>query len=189
MWQRKLEQRKVAEKALKKTGKQPWGYAETFYTTATDMERMIRAFATADMEGTPREQASGMFIGGGVRISTGMRGTLLDACRQWLLRNPKISSHNFGRGHISGQRFRPVGQPIGPAEQVTMQKKAERRANPRPRLYHYTESEYGGRPWCTRARRSAYSWRPSRHVCTTHNQQQVTCPRCLKMLAADPQCK
>jgi hypothetical protein len=83
------------------------------HCTASDVENQVRQFAIDDAEGKPR----GTMAWGRptswppVRIHCA-RGTLQGVVRDWLLnevRQGRIDSHNFGRHHISGMRFRPHG--------------------------------------------------------------------------------
>jgi hypothetical protein len=147
------------------------------YITASDMENQVRQFAIDDVEGKPR----GKIAWGApshwpvVRISTGGRGSLLGVCRDWLLdecRSGRIHSHNFGRGHISGMRFRPAGQPLSEPEKATI----KRMAKPKTRLFHLRKG--GG---CACVKRTGFSFRPTKSW-TTSNPQRVTCPRCVKII-------
>lgn len=170
IWVHKLAQRAKDEKEFKKTGHERYRTGDTYYTTAADVENQVRRFASEQLRGEPWG-ASGLAFGrdyAGVRMS----GRLQGAVRDFLLHNSKITGHNFGRGHISGMRFRPVGQPLAPAEQKTIAKKEERRANPRPKLYHLSRH---GRPLCVN--RKTHGWRPSK-AWMTHDKNHVTCPRC-----------
>lgn len=148
---------------------------DTYYLTASDLEAQVRRFAREDLDGVPRG-STGPAWGreAGVRIS----GDVSAIVRSWLLSNPRIVGHNFLRGHISGMRFRPYGEPIGPAEK-TIEAKERRLADPKPPPLHFAR---GDGPLCTfdrcrsRFRRSR-TWR-------TGDASRVTCPACLKKLAA-----
>lgn len=150
----------------------------TYYLTARDIEQRVRCCAQESLEGVPwgtKDWWPGMSSSVRMRLP----GTELQhVVRQWLLANPKITGHNFGRGHVSGMRFRPVGEPLGPAEQKTIAAKAERKANPRPPRVHYSPA-YGGRAVCQKPRRGFIS-RHSR-AWTTTDWGKVTCPCCLNI--------
>jgi hypothetical protein len=154
----------------------------TYFLTASDVENQVRQFA--------QDQHNGKKWGDGgraygraytfVRI-TGA-GNLQALVRSWLLREVRmgrLSSHNFGRGHISGMRFRPYGEPLAESEVKTIKVK-EARAD-KPRIQHSTR-RYGGRPLCMEAQMKGkgMGWRPSK-AWTTTQWDKVTCPRCLKL--------
>lgn len=155
----------------------------TFYLTASDIENQVRLFgeetAAGEKWGT-RGRAWGRGYGATVRISGDLKGTV----RSWLITSVAhghLQAHNFGRGHISGMRFRPVGEPVSDAEQATVKAKEARVNKPRP--MHFSK-QYGARPLCTAARpRTTFYGRPSR-AWTTTQRPKVTCPRCLKLLKA-----
>jgi hypothetical protein len=163
----------------------------SYYTTAADVVAQVRSFARSTLEGKPWDTSKpdtmhgyGSYLEGGGRFR--MSGDLQGTVRSWLRNNHKIASHNFGRGHISGMHYRPVDQPIGPTEQKTLEKKAERRANPKPRPHHYGKS-HGARAACVLASAAASGrrlagWTRSKSWVTPH-AKDVTCPRCLKLLA------
>ena len=148
----------------------------TYYVTARDVELQVRQFAAETVAGE-RWGTRGR-AWGSPYVSVRIAGDLNNMVRQWLLGNHNITGHNFGRGHISGMRFRPRGAPLGPSEIKTMKEKA----NPKPRPIHYNPNGYGF-PRCTQARRSVYSrgWRPTARV--DNDQSKVTCKRCLNLLA------
>jgi hypothetical protein len=153
----------------------------TFYLTASDIENQVRLFAEETAAGEAwgtRGRAWGRGYGFTVRVSGDLKRTV----RDWLLngaRNGRLESHNFGRGHISGMRFRPAGEPISDAEQTTIKVKKARADKP---LTKHFSKRYGHPPLCTAARRSPFA-RPSR-AWTTTQQAEVTCPRCLNLLKA-----
>lgn len=152
----------------------------TYYLTASDVEEQVRCFAEDQLAGKPwgTTVSYGRGWHNGLRIS----GDLNAAVRQWLLRN--CDGHNFGRGHISGMRFRPRGEPVGPIEQATLQKKAEERANPKVKPVHYSYTY--GHPHCVlaaakkRGRRIWGSMHRSR-AHTVSDWEHVTCKRCLNL--------
>ena len=151
----------------------------TYYLTASDLEAQVRLFADETAAGEPwgtRGRAYGRGYGSRIRFS----GDLLGDCRDWLRRNPRLTSHNFGRGHISGERYRPVGEPISEAERGTLAEKAKRASKPRPIHMHIKE---GRRRFLCAPEPKAPRWRQSRsqaHV--TRDASRVTCPRCLKLM-------
>ena len=157
----------------------------TYYLTASDVEDCVRRFLYDDLKGQPRG-TSGWGYGNGVRVSGNLNATV----RDWLLSNPKLAWHNSGRGHISGARFRPVGEPISPAEEATKETKAKdaersklrREGKLAPKPVHFSKN-YGG-PLCTASRRSPFSYSNHRSSARrTSVLANVTCPRCLKLLA------
>lgn len=158
-------------------------YAQECYTTATELERRVRAAAAEQMDGKP--YGSNGFDDFAMKPFQvrGLNGIpLLHHCRSFLLRHPKLNRHNFGRGHVSGERFRTDDMPLSTAEQRTMAEKAK--VKPvhlrRPTTW---------KPLCTATRqpkRSAFSadrGRPASNV--TSDPAKVTCPRCLKLIAAN----
>lgn len=159
----------------------------SYYVTAADLVNQVRSFARSTMEGKPWDTSKpnnfggfGSYLEGGGRLR--MSGDLQGVVRDWLRHNPNIASHNFGRGHISGMHYRPVGQPISPTEQKTLTKKAEQRANPKPRPRHFGKS-YGARAACVLASgRKIAGWTRS-NAWVTSKVADVTCPRCLKLIA------
>jgi hypothetical protein len=159
-------------------------YRAQDYLTATDLEAGVRALAKATLEGKAWDEVKSddVFFGYsyGIRISTGCRGSLLDACRDWLfaaVNDGRLVSHNFGRGHISGARFRPAGGAVlNETETKTLKAKAARRSTPRPRHYSPTY----GHPLCIPRPKSGHFFRPSKAL-TVSDWEHVTCPRCLKL--------
>jgi hypothetical protein len=144
------------------------------------MEDQVREFARQILDGKEPGSTEGYYLGSaGVRVS----GNLNNAVRDWLLHNSEIVRHNFGKGHISGMRFRPVGQPLSPAEQKTIVAKEEDRRNSRTPPRHY--SEHYGSPLCTRKRRNPFSCSRS-HARTTPKRDEVTCKACLNLLEKEP---
>lgn len=156
------------------------------YVVATDIENQVRVLAQDTLDGKPWGSSDPAWGRGGhrVRIVLSRPGTVLDACRAWLfaqVRAGKLTAHNFGRGHISGERFRPAGEEMTEAERKTTAAREARIAGTaKPKPVHYAVS--WGRPECSRDRRSRYG-PPNRYVRTTTRPKDVTCPRCLKMLA------
>jgi hypothetical protein len=166
---------------------------QTYYLTATDIarntrERLEAAFWKAQPKLTAeqwRTQRPRKMVIKGVG-----RGGLLDAARNWLRaqeRAGRLVSHNFGRGHISGQRYRPAGQPIAPSEQATRERKAKEstRTTPKPVHAPVRVGTRGAHPLCTytsaKAKgRSLFGWRRGRGVRIADSGTPITCPRCLK---------
>lgn len=156
---------------------------DSYYLTATDLERQVRSFAEEDFEGKPRGSTGrGSYsYGTTVRISTGGRGNLLNIVRDWLhaqYTKGRFERHNFGRGHISGMRYRPTGEPIGERAIKTMKAKEKRANTPRP--IHYA-TNYGATPLCVQ-RKGRFMWSRSR-ARTAKNWKEVNCKRCLNKKA------
>lgn len=156
----------------KDAAQQRYGYADLFDVTATEVEREVRDYAYATLQGKPWGTCH---CYGGVRMS----GNLMSDCRDWLLlqvRQGKLEAHNYGRGHISGMRFRPKGEPMSPQAVKTIETKVERRANPKPRLRHFIAE--GDRLMCQKRRPWRSRWRTN----VADDPEKVTCPRCLKAM-------
>ncbi len=147
----------------------------TYYLTASDVEDQVRQLAYESHQGKPWGSTGRAWGGAAGKLRISVPGsTLQHEVRDYLLSNRNITGHNFGRGHISGMRFRPVGEPIGPAEK-TLAKKAEQRANPKPRPIHYAPGS-STKPLCSK--RSAFArWNP-RGPRVRSDWEQVTCKRC-----------
>lgn len=161
----------------------------SYYLCARDIEDQVRAFAKDTLEGKPWGTTDISYgYGYGIRVA----GDLQNEVRDWLLHNPNITGHNFGRGHISGMRFRPIGEPLNEAERKTLAAKAERKANPRPAPVHYSTRGYGGMAECVAAKRAKratafarmYSSGRSR-AHTDSDISRVTCKQCLNLLNHD----
>lgn len=182
LWASNLKQRKDDVAYEKKVGKRAFNAARTYYICAADVERLVRDFAEDTAHGRPWRTTPGYggvgFGGSGIR----MPGGLSNAVRDWLLRGNggKIVSHNFGRRHISGQRFRPVGEPLAPAEEDTMAKKIKDRDPSRVILRHFAKG-YSDRLLCVKAKRHSFSRHRSK-ARRTSKFEEVTCPRCKKLL-------
>jgi hypothetical protein len=171
LWASNLEQRKREDSYRPST---------TYYLTASDLEAQVRAFADETAEGKEwgsTGRAYGRGYGSRIRFS----GDLLGDCRDWLRNNRRLTSHNFGRGHISGARYRPVGEPLAPAEEGTLQEKAKRASKPRP-----IHMRAQGKPFLCAPVRKGPRWSSSRsqaHVSSgTGTSSAITCPRCLKIM-------
>lgn len=160
------------------------GYERASHVTASDLEAQVRTFAEEQMQSKPwgsSGAAWGKPYGMRLRIS----GNLLDRCRDWLLdqvRKGKLESHNFGRGHISGMRFRPCGTGMSKAEQSTLHRREVRRTHAAPvhaRISDKDASLLCQQPKSHRSFRSLY-----RGACARRPAEyaQVTCPRCRTLL-------
>jgi hypothetical protein len=169
LWADNLKARKSIE---------AYGWPDTFYLTASDIEAQVRRFISEALNGEPRGSTGRAYGKGydGVRVS----GDLLGDVRRWLLSHRGLVSHNFGRGHISGMRFRPVGAPLSPAEEKTLAYKERSKGRPKPR--HYSKGGMNGHPLCTQSRRGRWG-RPSYSIWKTRDKAGVTCPRCLKLIS------
>lgn len=179
----------------------------TYYLTAADVEAQVRTLAYESMNGEKwGSSGDGRYATytGDIRISVG-GGGLNNVVRHWLLTNRNITHHNFARGHISGARFRPVGEPLAPKEQATLEKQAkerkrreEKRAAGEP-LYitHYRE-EGKYEAMCVLVQREnkkaklaakGIRWygpmrQPRHRAFATSDAAAVTCPRCKKLMVA-----
>lgn len=170
------------------------------WLTATDLERRLRAAAAESLAGESYGSFGADAWGRGpasVRISTGSPGGLLEAVRHWLsgqIRKGKLTGHNFGRGHCSGLRCRPVGLGLTDAEQQTIERREKIRKGEVP--IHFRDeasNSWNAKSLCTKASRAAQlakakGYRFARHNArsstqTTTTPEKVTCPRCLKLLA------
>lgn len=184
IWKEKLVQRAKDEEEAKERGRAGYRDDRTYYTTASDLENQVRQFAHEEARGEKRG-SRGIAWGKPsewppVKVYT-RSGSLFNSCRDWLLdevRARRIDSHNFGRHHISGMRFRPHGAPLSEAEKGTMAKHEDRRKNPRPKPKHFAKNY--GNALCVKKP----SWRGSR-VWTTKEEAEVTCARCKNLLAAE----
>lgn len=179
-WEWKLKQRAQ----MKPTD---YRYAETFYLQAADLERRVRGavaeVANGEAYGTYGMSYASYLSGGSIRGLGGV--SLLSHCQTFLYRRSDLKSHNFGRGHISGARYRPHDWPLSPAEEKTLANQAKEKP-----VHFKREREW--KPLCTanrKDRRSNYSRCFSRHRSNTHVTNEVgkvTCPSCLKALASIP---
>lgn len=143
---------------------------DTYYTTAQEMEQQVRSFAYETSTG----KAWGTNGIRGYSYGIRFRGDLQAAVRSYLLRTPGIVGHNFGRGHISGMRFRPAGAPVSPGEAETIERKAKPRAE-KPR-HIGTYSQLACMPRRDRFRRGRSMAR------LAFEGESITCPKCLKLL-------
>jgi hypothetical protein len=176
LWAENLKQRKDDLRYEKKVGKRAFNWARTYYITAASMERLIREMA----DKVAWAQVGNTAVYRGVRFSGNLQRTIHD----WLFgqaRRGVLTYHNFGKGHISGARFRPVGQPMAEAEQQTVARNAKRRTTPRVR--HYIAD---GSLACMKPRKRSIFSRHRSTVRTTKNKLDVTCPRCRNLLGLGP---
>ena len=167
-------------------GKQPDGQG---YVTATDMENQVRRFAEETSKGLTWGEMGPAWGAGftAVRLSGLGAGGVLGRCRDWLLdevRAGRLEAHNFGRGHISGMRFRAKGAEISDAELKTIARRAERKPKPR----HYARKRQFGLSGVLLCRehlpRTTFS-RTSHRIIRISDVSKVTCPRCLKLIAQE----
>lgn len=158
------------------------------YITATEVEQRVRAALEEKAAGA--EYGSHGYSGGwhsNIRLS-GLNGcSLLSRCRDHLLAevaSGRLSCHNFGRGHISGMRFRLPGSGITETEQRTLEVKAKRESRGIIRHLRHPEAKpYSCRRLCeTDRQRKSYGRRPSR-VWVTDEADKVTCKHCLALMA------
>lgn len=171
---------------------------ETYYLTATDLEDRVRCSIAEKLEGK-RRGFYGRHHGTYMCPKLNGIGRLLDRCRNWLSRQVSsgvLQVHNFGRGHCSGARFRPVGEPLSPQEQRSIKKKETDKTKVKP--IHFKDPQHKGYSYdapalCTRkarktnAKKGRFCCRSRRRstVRTTKNGGEVTCKRCLKLMAED----
>jgi hypothetical protein len=187
-WEGNMERRKEDAAYEKKVGKKPFDWAKTYYLTASDIERAVRDIAEMLLAGKPwPKKHSELEYGYGGSMAVRVQGGLHNAARRWLLRHPKLTSHNFGRGHISGQRFRPVGEPLAEAEKETMAAHAKRR-DPNYVKPRHLRIESGWRTLCLYARNEGKPrryWGNGRSQArTVTKREEVTCKQCLNLLAS-----
>lgn len=148
----------------------------TYYLTASDVECQVRRLANETMQGKSwgsTGRAWGRGWEGGVRLP----GDVQAQVRDWLLHNPDVEGHNFGRSHISRMRFRPRGEPLAPGEQHTLNTPRKTWAE---KPVHYSRTY--GPPKCVEARVGRFydTWR-RRSTRTDSDWANVTCKRCLNM--------
>jgi hypothetical protein len=152
-------------------------WAQTVAGQGQDYRASHGHFVTAsDLANTLRDQITGHQY-----YASPAGGKWLDAARNWLsaeVRAGRLQAHNFGRGHISGMRYRPVGEVVTATEQATVA--AKERSRDRPRLVHFSKHGFGGPLLCTASRRGRFSYRTNSR--STKEQANVTCPRCQKMM-------
>lgn len=179
LWTYKAAERKKLE--AKGDTSDRW-YAEHTYTTATELERRVRS-ALCERQNSAKVGAYG--INGGIYSGFRIQGlggiSLLDHCRRFLLRSG-LERHNFGRGHVSGERFRAPGVEIPESERKTLEAKAKTKPVHLKRASAWA-------PLCTEGRKSQRgtfsrhrSHRPSTSL--TQEADKVTCPRCRKLMEA-----
>lgn len=174
IWAYKAERR--AEMEAKGDTQDRW-YAEHTYTTATELERRVRAALAEKADRKPYGSCEFRdFSHSGYRIN-GLNGIpLLQHCRTFLLRSG-LERHNFGRGHVSGERFRAPGVEMPETEVNTL--KAKEKVKP---VHIKRESAYA--PLCTASRKAKGFYRPRRPASNvTSDPTKVTCKQCLRLLA------
>ena len=154
----------------------------TYHLTAADVENQVRQFAYEAAHGQKRGTRAWGRPCSLVRISGDLQGRV----RSWLqgqVSRGVLVTHNFGRGHISGARFRPKGEPLSPAEEKTFQDKAARKDRPRP--VHLARRSGSGIS-CRPAPKGFSYGRGGAQAMRSTNPERVTCPHCLKIIAASP---
>lgn len=170
---------------------------QTYYVTATDIERRVRGSCAEQAEGLPYGKYGVNYSGyKSLRICVPNQiGGLMGAVRKWLLdetRAGRLVAHNFTRGHISGARFRPAGSQLSPQEIEHMNKIKNEGPRGENKLVHAADplsKGYSRKTLCSRSARTSSSKkrmhysRPSRSNAVFESQgRPVTCPRCIKML-------
>lgn len=159
----------------------------TQYLTARDIENQVRAFAEEQAQGKAWGSSGASWCNvQGVRIRLGGRMRLLDVVRRWLQREEsagRLASHNFGRGHISGARYRPANLPISDTEKKTMKRKEARRGQVRVVHFYSAAREHGRAMLCRPPKPGYHRFSRNTPRCSKE-KSEVTCPRCLKLLSA-----
>lgn len=172
----------------KKTGKKSYGWAQSYYLTASDIERTVRDLAEFTQRGEPwptDPEKLGYGYGNGIRFPSNLQNVV----RNWLFSNRKLTHHNFGRGHISGARFRPVGEPLAEAELATMVNK-QRKRDPNYKAPVHFRCDSPWRSLCTHKRmegkrRSFFGGRGRSQAWCNEDKEKVTCKQCLNILASN----
>jgi hypothetical protein len=160
------------------------------WLTATDIERRIRAHFAEQADGLEegKRGLDDFCMKGTVTISTGSRYSLMDCVRDWLadeVRAGRLTRHNFGRGHISGMRYRPVGMELTDAEKKTLEK-ADKRAKGETPVHFSNSTSWLRKPLCVADRnvkRAGYRQPKRSSARIVSEPAKVTCQRCLKRLA------
>lgn len=188
LWANNLKQRKEDEAFEKKRGKKPYAWQRTYYLTASDVENQVRLLAAATRDGKPWNEApiayGNPMIWPPLRISLPGRNDLKGVVRDWLLRGNggKIVGHNYGKGHVSGAHFRPIGEIIPDTEVKTTVARQERIRNPgsvKPRPVHAKGGKFG--MLCRKKARSPFT--NSKYYCrVVEDESKVTCKQCLNLL-------
>jgi len=101
-------------------------------------------------------------------------------------REGKLESHNYGRGHCSGEHFRPAGTPLSPSEQKALATPKEEKRRQRW-IHHFARED--GKALCGADDRKRSPWgfrdRVYRPKPVT-DPTKVTCKRCQAALAKAP---
>lgn len=143
-----------------------WKGSDGHYLTASDLADKVRELSTGKQWYTGRAG-----------------GKWLNAARDWLSSQEDkgvLQGHNFGRHHISGRRYRPAGEAITETEKKTVETRERLQNKPKPR--HFTKNgNYYGDLLCVTRKPNFYSSHRSTASRTT-KVEEVTCPRCLKLL-------
>lgn len=166
------------------------------WLSASDIERRVRAAAAEQLEGKEPGTYGADAWGHRLQISCGPGG-LLGAVRDWLstqIARGILTGHNFGRGHCSGMRCRPVSVPLTAAETKTIAQREKRIKGETP--VHFSDPEvnrYPGKSLCSRKARETNKAKSRGYFSRGYGRSntrlssepaKVTCPRCLKLLAA-----
>jgi hypothetical protein len=161
------------------------------WLTATDLEQRLRAAAVEKLDGIEYGKLGrgyGYGMGVTIRFPDNSRATLLDRVRDWLREQVaagQLVCHNFGRGHISGMRFRPPGVELTEGEKATLETKRKRAAGEAVVHLYTGENWFQRRPLCTPPRKkSTFRPRQRSKAEMTSEPEKVTCPRCKKLLTA-----
>lgn len=174
-----------------RASKDEWTRNKAAYLTATDLEHRIRAAAAERLDGV-EEGCYGNW-GGGVRISTGTRTSLLSLCRDWLLtqvrRGILRADHPSDRHTVTGLRFRPAGEELTAPEKKAKETPREEKAR-RAFIRHFAKPSNPKvalcKPETAKKRFPSFrssGWKPS----PTTEREKVTCKHCLRLLVNLPQ--
>ena len=163
------------------------GHVRYDYFTATDLKAAIRLYAdrSSREDILTRQEAPWWGYNGWCRLVISDKpygGDLLSICRDFLLHHSDLEGHNFGKRCISGARFRKKNSGLSEAEKKTIEKKEK------PRPVHILEPNIHKntrRLLCQAGIGREVSWRGyyGRKSRTTSDPSQVTCKRCLNLLA------
>jgi hypothetical protein len=153
---------------------------DTYYTTAQELQEAVKGLVFDRLHPDPKRLKE---FGPTLRGAYGVRcrGDLQKVVRNYLLQGP-FDRENFGRGHVSGMRFRPRGEPLSAAEATTKARKAVPR---RPAPVHATLP--GSLALLCMPPRQALYRGPNYRIRRTSDRAAVTCPRCLKLLQQAPE--
>lgn len=158
-----------------------WGNND--YITASDLEQRIRGRASEILDGAEYGSRGQQFSGHGIQIR-GLDGmSLLSHCRDYLINRcytGELEMHNFGRGHVSGARFRKAGSGPSEKEQKTVESNAKKQKRGTP-VHLRKDGTRATRVCETKRQAKASSWGRRRdwRMRFTDDPEKVTCRNCL----------